>query len=129
MSKIPLSVLELLKCELEPSALRCDFPAGPNNHGNPSYIFVRQTANLPTAHAIGLRQAAALVREGAFGNCAADWGDVVVISDQAHYALLELFTEIHDAWGRYQRRLSDIEKGSLMPSEAAKQSWVNFIAR
>jgi hypothetical protein len=65
----------------------------------------------------------------AFGNCAADWGDVVVINDQAHYALLELFTEIHDAWGRYQRRLSDIEKGSLMPSEAAKQSWVNFIAR
>ena len=129
MSTIPLSVLELLKCELEPSALRRDFPAGPNNHNNPSYIFVRQTANLPTGPAIGLGQAAALVQEGVFGNCAADWGDVVVISDQAHHALLELFTEIHDAWGRYQRRLSDIEKGSLMPSEAAKQSWVNFIAR
>ena len=129
MSTIPLSVLELLKCELEPSALRRDFPAEPNNHSNPSYIFVHQTANLPTGPAIGLRQAAALVREGVFANCAADWGDVVVISDQAHYALLELFSEIHDAWGRYQRRLSDIEKESTMPSEAAKQSWVNFISR
>jgi hypothetical protein len=130
MSTIPLSVLELLKCELEPSALRRNFPVEPkNNHSSPSYIFVRQTANLPTRPAIGVRQAAALVREGAFGNCAADWGDVVVISDQAHYALLQLFTEVHDAWGRYRRRLSDIEKGSIMPSEAAKQSWVNFISR
>jgi hypothetical protein len=129
MSTIPLSVLELLKCELEPSALRSDFPGEPNNNRNPSYIFVRQTANLPTGPAIGVRQAAALVREGVFANCAADWGDVVVISDQAHHALLELFTEIHEAWRRYQRRLSDIEKGSVMPSEAAKQSWVNFISR
>ena len=129
MSTIPLSVVELLKCELEPNALRRDFPAKPNTHNNPSYIFVHQTANLPTGPAIGLRQAAALVREGVFANCAADWGDVVVISDQAHYALLELFTEIHDAWRRYQRRLSDIEKVSVMPSEAAKQSWVNFISR
>ena len=129
MSTIPLSVLELLKSDLEPSALRHDFPAEPNHHNNPSYIFVRQTAKLPTGPTIGLRQAAALVREGVFANCAADWGDVVVISDQAHYALLELLTEIHEAWRRYQRRLSDIEKGSLMPSEAAKQSWVNFISR
>ena len=128
MSKIPLSVLELLKCELEPSTLRRDFPAQPNNHGA-SYIFVRQTANLPTGPAIGLRQAAALVREGVFANCAADWGDAVVISDQAHYALVELLTEIHKAWRKYQRRLSDIEKVSVMPSEAAKQSWVNFISR
>jgi len=128
MSKIPLSVLELLKCDLEPNALRRDFPAEPNNHG-PSYIFVRQTANLPTGPAFGLRQAAALVREGVFANCAVDWGDAVVISDQAHYALLELLTEIHEAWGKYQRRLSDIEKVSVMPSEAAKQSWVNFISR
>ena len=129
MSTILPSVLELLKCDLEPNALRRDFPAKPNKHNNPSYIFVRQTASLPTRPAIGLRQAAALVREGAFGNCAADWGDVVVISDQAHCALLELFTEIYEAWRRYQRRLSDIEKGSVMPSEAAKQSWVNFISR
>jgi len=128
MSTIPLSVLELLKCDLEPSALRRDFPAQPNNHG-PSYIFVRQIANSPTGPTIGLRQAAALVREGVFGNCAADWGDAVVISDQAHYALLELLTEIHEAWRKYQRRLSDIEKGNVMPSEAAKQSWVNFISR
>jgi hypothetical protein len=128
MSTIPHSVLELLKCELEPSALRRDFPAQPNNHG-PSYIFVRQTANSPTGPAIGLRQAAALVREGVFANCAADWGDVVVISDQAHYALLELLTEIHEAWRKYERRLSDIEKVNVMPSEAAKQSWVNFISR
>jgi len=128
MSTIPLSVLELLKCEFEPNALHRDFPAQPDNHG-PSYIFVRQTANLPTGPAIGLRQAAALVREGVFANCAADWGDVVVISDQAHYALSELFTEIHDAWRRYQRQLSDIEKQSIMPSEAAKQSWINFISR
>jgi hypothetical protein len=84
---------------------------------------------LPTGPAIGLRQAAALVREGVFANCAADWGDVVVISDQAHYALLELFTEMHEAWQKYERRLSDIEKVSVMPSEAAKQSWVNFISR
>ena len=129
MSTIPLSVLELLKCELEPDALRRDFPAKPNSHNNPSYFFVGQIANSPTGLAIGLREAAAMVREGVFGNCAADWGDAVVISDQAHYALLELFTEIHDAWGRYQRRLSDIEKESTMPSEAAKQSWVNFISR
>ena len=128
MSTIPLSVLELLKCELEPSALRRDFPAELNNHSSPSYIFLQQTANLPTGPSIGLRQAA-LVREGVFGNCAADWGDVVVISDQAHYALLELLIEIHEAWRRYQRRLSDIEKGNVMPSEAAKQSWVNFISR
>ena len=129
MSTIPLSVLELFKCELEPNALSRDFPARPNSHNNPSYIFVRQTANSSNGPAIGLGQAAALVREGVFGNCAADWGDVVVISDQAHCALLELFTEIHEAWRRYQRRLSDIEKGSVMPSEAAKQSWVNFISR
>jgi hypothetical protein len=129
MSTIPLSVLELLKCELEPSALRRDFPAEPSNRNNQSYIFVRQTANLPTGPVIGLRQAAALVREGVFANCAADWGDVVVISDQAHHALSELFTDIHEAWRRYQRRLSDIEKGSVMPSEAAKHSWVNFISR
>ena len=129
MSTIPLSVLELLKCELVPSALRCDFPAESNSHSNPSYIFVRQTANSPTGPAIGLRQAAALVREGVFANCAADWGDVVVISDQAHYALLELFTEIHEAWRKYERRLSDIEKVSAMPSEAAKQSWLNFMSR
>jgi len=129
MSTIPLSVLELLKCDLEPSALRRDFPAKPNSHNNPSYVFVRQPANSPTGRAIGLRQAAALVREGVFANCAADWGDVVVISDQAHYALLELFTEIHEAWRKYERRLSDIEKGNVMPSEAAKQSWVNFISR
>ena len=129
MSTIPLSVLELLKCDLEPSALRRDFPAQPNSHNNPSYVFVGQTANLRTEPAIGLRQAAALVREGVFANCAADWGDVVVISDQAHYALSELFTEVHDAWHRYQRRLSDIKKESTMPSEAAKQSWVNFISR
>ena len=129
MSTIPLSVLELLKCDLEPSALRRDFPTEPNNHSSPSYIFLRQTANLPTGPAIGLRQAAALVREGVFANCAADWGDVVVISDQAHYALLELLTEIHEAWRKYERRLSDIEKGNVMPSEAAKQSWVNFISR
>src|SRR3974390_1946454 len=58
MSTIPLSVLELLKCELVPSALRCDFPAESNNHSNPSYIFVHQTSNLPTGPAIGLRQAA-----------------------------------------------------------------------
>jgi hypothetical protein len=128
MSTIPLSVLELLKCDLEPSTLRRDFPAEPNNHG-PSYIFVRQTANSPTGPAIGLRQAAALVREGVFANCAADWGDAVVISDRAHYALLELLTEIHEAWRKYQRRLSDIEKGNVMPSEAAKQSWANFISR
>jgi len=128
MSTIPLSVLELFKCELEPSALRREFPAQPNNHG-PSYIFVRQTTNLPTGPAIGLRQAAALVREGVFANCAADWGDAVVISDQAHYALLELLTEIHETWRKYQRRLSDIEKVNVMPSEAAKQSWVNFISR
>ena len=88
MSTIPLSVLELLKCELEPNALSHDFPAKPNGHNNPSYIFVSQTANSPTGPAIGLRQAAELVREGVFANCAADWGDVVVISDQAHYALL-----------------------------------------
>ena len=129
MSTIPPSVLELLKCDLEPSALRRDFPAQPNSHNNPSYVFVGQTANSPTGPAIGLRQAAVLVREGVFANCAADWGDAVVISDQAHYALLELLTEIHEAWRKYQRRLSDIEKGNVMPSEAAKQSWVNFISR
>jgi len=72
MSTIPLSVLELLKCELEPDALRRDFPAKPNSHNNPSYIFVRQTANSPAGPSIGLRQAAALVREGVFGSCAAD---------------------------------------------------------
>jgi len=38
-------------------------------------------------------------------------------------------TEIHEAWRKYERRLSDIEKVSVMPSEAAKQSWVNFISR
>ena len=104
MSTIPLSVLELLKCDLEPSALRRDFPAQPNNHG-PSYIFVRQTANLPTGPTIGLRQAAALVREGVFANCAADWGDVVVISDQAHYALSELLTVFMPfAWSRRSPR-------------------------
>jgi hypothetical protein len=129
MSTIPLSVLELLKCDLEPSALRRDFPAKPNSHNNPSYVFVRQTANSPTGPTIGLGQAAALVREGVFGNCGADWGDAVVISDQAHYALLELFTEIHEAWRKYERRLSDIEKRNVMPSETAKQSWVNFISR
>jgi hypothetical protein len=129
MSTIPLSVLELLKCDLEPSALRRDFPTEPNNHSSPSYIFLRQTANSPTGPAIGLRQAAALVREGVFANCAADWGDVVVISDKAHYALLELFAEIHEAWRKYERRLSDIEKVSAMPSQAAKHSWVNFISR
>jgi len=48
MSTIPLSVLELLKCELEPNALRRDFPAKPNSRNNQSYIFVRQTANSPT---------------------------------------------------------------------------------
>ena len=112
MSKIPLSVLELLKCELEPSTLRRDFPAQPNNHGA-SYIFVRQTANLPTGPAIGLRQAAALVREGVFANCAADWGDAVVISDQAHYALVEL------AKDRKSTRLnSSHEFVSRMPSSA-----------
>jgi hypothetical protein len=129
MSTIPLSVLELLKCDLEPNALRRDFPARPNSHNNPSYFFVRQTANSPTEPVIGLRQAAALVREGVFGNCAADWGDVVVIGDQAHYALLELVTEIHEAWRKYERQLSYIEKRNVMPSEAAKQSWVNFISR
>jgi len=129
MSTIPLSVLELLKCEFEANALHRDFPAKPNSHNNPSYIFVRQTENSPTGPAIGLVQAAALVREGVFGKCAADWGDVVVISDQAHYALSELFTEIHDAWRRYQRQLSGIEKQRIMPSEAAKQSWINFISR
>src|SRR5215468_1159532 len=56
MSTIPLSVLELLKCEFEPNALHREFPAQPNNYG-PSYIFVRQTANLPTEPAIGLRHA------------------------------------------------------------------------
>ena len=129
MSTIPLSVLELLKCELEPNALSHDFPGKPNSHNDPRYILLRQTANSPTGPAIGLRQAAALVREGVFANCAADWGDVVVISDQAHYALLELFTEIHEAWRKYELRLSDIEKLSAIPSEAAKQSWVNFISR
>ena len=129
MSTIPLSVLELLKCELEPNALRRDFPAKPNSRNNQSYIFVRQTANSPSGPSIGLKHAAALVREGVFANCAADWGDVVVISDQAHYALLELFTEMHEAWRKYERRLSDIERGNVMPSEAAKQSWVNFISR
>ena len=127
MSTIPLSVLELLKCEFEPNALHRDFRAKRNSHNNPSYIFVRQTAN--SGPSIGLTQAAALVREGVFANCAADWGDVVVISDQAHSALLELFTEIHEAWRKYKLRLSDIEKVSVMPSEAAKQSWVNFISR
>jgi hypothetical protein len=54
MSTIPLSVLELLKCEFEPNALHRSFPAQPNNHNNPSCVFVRQTANLRTGTAIGL---------------------------------------------------------------------------
>lgn len=122
MEKIPASVLAVLKHKWVVTEGYSAFDSVFNDREDeerrrdPSYYHIRTGKKIDFAfdqftHA----EAKSLVMEGVFGALAVSRDGGVVINEHAQHALTDFCSEVYAAWGKYQRRLAEVEKAGASP--------------
>ncbi len=113
---IPPSVLALLNetwKDADPRNSAFELVFGPENKRgrirHPSYYFIRRHHE-HRPYALRYDEAASLCASGALGSAAKATDGIVVINEHAQHALFDFCSEVYAAWGKYQKRLADLER-------------------